>query len=89
MLSGGYIKSDSANIRIVVTMRFFIYCSQPNAYKLRTEGRRIDMDEFLMAYHIAGFIFVCLSIVQIVRNLIKDLHSDIRSSRRNKRKKRK
>ena len=45
------------------------------------------MDEFLMAYHIAGFIFVCLSIVQIVRNLIKDLHHDMRSSRWNKRNK--
>ncbi len=70
-------------------MQFSIYCSQPNAYKLRVEGRRIDMDEFSTVYHIAGFILVCLSIIQAVRSLIKDLHNDIRSSRWNKRNKRK
>ncbi len=70
-------------------MRFFIYCSRPNAYKLRVEGRRIDMDEITMAYHVAWIIFLCLSILQLVGDMVKEWHSDIRSSRRKKRNKRK
>ncbi len=47
------------------------------------------MDEIMSVYYTALSIFVCLSIVQAIRKLIKDLHHDIRSSRRKKRNKRK
>ncbi len=70
-------------------MQFSIYCSQPDAYKLRAEGRRIDMDEIMFVYYTALSILACLSIIQAIRSLIKDLHNDIRSSRWNKRNKRK
>ena len=89
MLSGGYIKYDSANKSIASAMQFFIHCSQPNAYKLRAEGRRIDMDDVMFVYYTAFSILACLSIIQAIRKLMKDLHDDIRSSRRNKRNKRK
>ena len=87
MLSGGYIKYDSANKSIAVAMQFFVYFSQPNAYKLRTEGRRIDMDEITMVYYITWIIFLCLSMFQLVGDMVKEWHKYIRSSRRNKRNK--
>jgi len=53
------------------------------------EGRRIDMDEIMFVYYTALSILACLSIIQAIRSLMKDLHDDIRSSRWNKRNKRK
>ncbi len=89
MLSGGYIKYDSANKSIAPAMQFSIYCSQPNAYKLRVEGRRIDMDEIMFVYYTALSILACLSIIQAIRELIKDLHDGIRSLHQKRRSKRK
>ena len=89
MLSGGYIKYDSANKGIAVAMQFSIYCSQPNAYKLKAEGRRIDMDEITMVYYITWIIFLCLSMLQLVGDMVKEWHKYIRSSRHKKRNKRK
>ncbi len=47
------------------------------------------MDEIMFVYYTALSILACLSIIQAIRSLIKDLHNDIRSSRWNKRNKRK
>ncbi len=47
------------------------------------------MDEIMSVYYTALSIFVCLSIVQAIRKLIKDLHNDIRSLRQKRRSKRK
>ena len=47
------------------------------------------MDEIMFVYYTAFSILACLSIIQAIRKLMKDLHDDIRSSRWNKRNKRK
>ena len=47
------------------------------------------MDDILSVYYTAFSILACLSIVQAIRKLIKDLHDDIRSLRQKRRSKRK
>ena len=46
------------------------------------------MDEMITAYYVAYIVFLCLSSIQVVVDLVKDWHEHIRSSRkrRNKRK---
>ena len=56
--------------------------------QVRTEGRRVCMDEMMIAYYVAYTVFLCLSSIQVVVDWVKDWHEHIRSSRqkRNKRK---
>ena len=48
----------------------------------------VCMDEMITAYYVAYTVFLCLSSIQVVVDLVKDWHEHIRSSRkrRNKRK---
>ena len=89
MLSGGYIKFGLANKGIVAAMQFFVYLLLPTKrLQVRTEGRRVCMDEMITAYYVAYTVFLCLSSIQIATRLVKDWHEHIRSSRkrRNQRK---
>ncbi len=47
------------------------------------------MDEIMFVYYTALSILACLSIIQAIRSLIKDLHDGIRSLRQKRRSKRK
>ena len=89
MLSGGYIKFGLANKSIAAAMQFFVYLLLPTKrLQVRTEGRRVCMDEMITAYYVAYTVFLCLSSIQVVVGLVKDWHEHMRSSRqqRNKRK---
>ena len=61
MLSGGYIKFGLANKSIAAAMQFFVYLLLPTKrLQVRTEGRRVCMDEMITAYYVAYTIFcVC------------------------------
>ena len=89
MLSGGYIKFGLANKGIAAAMQFFVYLLLPT-YQLTIyqEGRRVCMDEMMIAYYVAYTVFLCLSSIQVAVGLVKDWHKHMRSSRqkRNKRK---
>ena len=50
------------------------------------EGRRVCMDEMITAYYVAYTIFLCLSSIQVVVDLVKDWHKHIRSSRQKRNK---
>ena len=47
------------------------------------------MDEITMVYHITWIIFLCISMLQLVGDMVIKWHKYIRSSRRKKRNKRK
>ena len=83
MLSGGYIKFGLANKSIAAAMQFFVYLLLPTKrLQVRTEGRRVCMDEMITAYYVAYTVFLCLSSIQVVVDLVKDWHEHIRSSRK-------
>ena len=88
MLSGGYIKFGLANKSIAAAMQSFYLLLPTKRLQVRTEGRRVCMDEMMLAYYVAYTVFLCLSSIQVVVGLVKDWHEHIRSSRqkRNKRK---
>ena len=87
MLSGGYIKFGLANKSIAAAMQFLFIAPNLSAYDL--SGREACMmDEMITVYYVAYTVFLCLSSIQVVVDLVKDGHEHIRSSRkrRNKRK---
>ena len=89
MLSGGYIKFGLANKGIAAAMQFFVYLLLPTKrLQVRTEGRRVCMDEMMLAYYVAYTVFLCLSSIQVRVDWVNGWHEHIRSSRkrRNKRK---
>ena len=89
MLSGGYIKFGLANKSIAAAMQFFVYLLLPTYQLTIYSGREACMmDEMITAYYVAYTVFLCLSSIQVVVDLVKDWHEHIRSSRkrRNKRK---
>ena len=88
MLSGGYIKFGLANKSIAAAMQSFYLLLPTKRLQVRTEGRRVCMDEMMIAYYVAYTVFLCLSSIQVVVGLVKDWHEHMRSSRqkRNKRK---
>ena len=88
MLSGGYIKFGLANKSIAAAMQSFYLLLPTKRLQVRTEGRRVCMDEMMIAYCVAYTVFLCLSSIQVVVGLVKDWHEHMRSSRqkRNKRK---
>ena len=88
MLSGGYIKFGLANKSIAAAMQSFYLLLPTKRLQVRTEGRRVCMDEMMLAYYVAYTVFLCLSSIQVVVGLVKDWHEHMRSSRqkRNKRK---
>ena len=89
MLSGGYIIFGLANKGFAAAMQFFVYLLLPTKrLQVRTEGRRVCMDEMITAYYVAYTVFLCLPSIQIVVCLVKDWHKHIRSLRQ-KRSKRK
>ena len=69
-------------------MWFFVLSLPTKRLQVRTEGRRVCMDEMMIAYYVAYTVFLCLSSIQVIVDWVKGWHEHIRSSRqkRNKRK---
>ena len=69
-------------------MQSFYLLLPTKRLQVRTEGRRVCMDEMMIAYYVAYTVFLCLSSIQVIVDWVNGWHEHIRSSRqkRNKRK---